>query len=184
MAIDWCGELAEQMDFYWQHLFRPRLDGLTDDEFFWEPVDGCWSVRRNASGRWAPDGSWPPPTPAPVTTIAWRMAHIGGGVLGIRASNQFGDGSFTEATADWPASAAEGVAFVERAYRAWIDGVRALREEGLTRPCGSSEGPYARRPMATLVLHINREVFHHGAEVALLRDLYRAGVADRGVSDR
>jgi hypothetical protein len=28
--------------------------------------------------------------------------------------------------------------------------------------------------MATLVLHINREVFHHAAEVALLRDLYRA----------
>jgi hypothetical protein len=27
--------------------------------------------------------------------------------------------------------------------------------------------------MAMLVLHINREVIHHGAEIALLRDLYR-----------
>lgn len=27
--------------------------------------------------------------------------------------------------------------------------------------------------MATLVLHVNREVLHHGAEIALLRDLYR-----------
>jgi hypothetical protein len=26
--------------------------------------------------------------------------------------------------------------------------------------------------MAGLVLHINREVIHHGAEIALLRDLY------------
>jgi hypothetical protein len=26
--------------------------------------------------------------------------------------------------------------------------------------------------MAELVLHINREVIHHGAEIALLRDLY------------
>jgi hypothetical protein len=26
--------------------------------------------------------------------------------------------------------------------------------------------------MASLVLHINREVIHHGAEIALLRDLY------------
>jgi hypothetical protein len=26
--------------------------------------------------------------------------------------------------------------------------------------------------MATLVLHINREALHHGAEIALLRDLY------------
>jgi hypothetical protein len=28
--------------------------------------------------------------------------------------------------------------------------------------------------MAALVLHINREVLHHGAEIALLRDLYRS----------
>ncbi|MCW2897625.1 MAG: hypothetical protein QOH87_4227 [Trebonia sp.] len=27
--------------------------------------------------------------------------------------------------------------------------------------------------MASLVLHINREALHHGAEVALLRDLFR-----------
>jgi hypothetical protein len=27
--------------------------------------------------------------------------------------------------------------------------------------------------MATLVLHINRETIHHGAEISLLRDLYR-----------
>lgn len=26
--------------------------------------------------------------------------------------------------------------------------------------------------MIALVLHINREVIHHGAEIALLRDLY------------
>jgi hypothetical protein len=29
--------------------------------------------------------------------------------------------------------------------------------------------------MAALVLHINREALHHGAEIALLRDLYRWG---------
>ena len=28
--------------------------------------------------------------------------------------------------------------------------------------------------MAALVLHIHREVIHHGAEVLLLRDLWRA----------
>ena len=31
---------------------------------------------------------------------------------------------------------------------------------------------YAEYPMAALVLHINREAIHHGAEIALLRDLY------------
>jgi hypothetical protein len=40
-------------------------------------------------------------------------------------------------------------------------------------PTGPTEGPYADAPVAQLVLHINREVLHHGAELALLRDLYR-----------
>ena len=31
--------------------------------------------------------------------------------------------------------------------------------------------------MAALILHINREAIHHGAEVSLLRDLYRASFA-------
>jgi hypothetical protein len=51
--------------------------------------------------------------------------------------------------------------------------VRALGEEGLARPCGPVEGPFADEPLAALLLHIHREVIHHGAEIALLRDLYR-----------
>jgi hypothetical protein len=53
------------------------------------------------------------------------------------------------------------------------DGVRALGDAGLARPCGPDEGAFADYPMAALVLHINREIIHHAAEIALLRDLYR-----------
>ncbi len=38
--------LAEQLDRHWRTQLRPRLDGLTDDEYLWEPVSDCWSVRR------------------------------------------------------------------------------------------------------------------------------------------
>ena len=47
-----------------------------------------------------------------------------------------------------------------------------------TRPAASAAtGPSSSptptaEPLATLVLHINRELIHHGAELALLRDLY------------
>ena len=58
------------------------------------------------------------------------------------------------------------------AYARWVEGVRGLGEEGLARPCGPAEGPYADEPLAALVTHIHREVIHHGAEIALLRDLY------------
>ena len=42
--MDWVRALAvDQLDFYWNVHFWPRIEGLTDDEYFWEPVDGTWS---------------------------------------------------------------------------------------------------------------------------------------------
>ena len=67
---------------------------------------------------------------------------------------------------------ADMLAFVDRHHDLWVDGVRSLGADGLGRPCGPAEGPYAEAPMAALVLHVNREVLHHGAEVALMLDLY------------
>ena len=51
--------------------------------------------------------------------------------------------------------------------------MRGLGPAEMARAVGPAEGPWADYPMATLVLHINREMLHHGAEIALLRDLYR-----------
>jgi hypothetical protein len=33
MDIDWSGEVVEQVESHWRHRLRPRLDGLTDDEY-------------------------------------------------------------------------------------------------------------------------------------------------------
>ena len=53
-------ELRDLSDEVWQRL-RHRCDGLTDDEYFWEPAPGCWSIRPNAGGEWRAD--WPLPRP-------------------------------------------------------------------------------------------------------------------------
>jgi hypothetical protein len=45
-SVDWSSELADQLDFHWRVHLRPRLDGLTDAELHWEPVPGCWGIRR------------------------------------------------------------------------------------------------------------------------------------------
>jgi hypothetical protein len=71
-----------------------------------------------------------------------------------------------------PKPIATALAQLDDGYAAWIKGVRQLGADGLARPCGPAE-PYPEAPMAALVLHINREALHHGAEIALLRDLYR-----------
>ncbi len=173
MGISWNKELLDQLEFAWDYQFLPRMEGLTDEEYFREPVPNCWTVYRKDDGAWAVHGAWPEPDPPPFTTIAWRLVHIAVDVFGIRASNHFGDGSYSNETATIPGSAAEAMALLTEKYEAWRDGVRALGEEGLLRPCGPAEGPYAEHPLATLVLHIHREFLHHAAEIMLLRDLYR-----------
>jgi len=183
MRVDWGALLVGQLEFYWEAHLRPRLDGLTDEEYFWEPVEGCWSLRRGPDGRFRPDGKRPEPSPPPLTTIAWRMAHIAVGCFAIRASAFFGDGSVPEdatmfdprhVPADLPGTAAEGVAFLESGYRRWHDAIAGLDEDAMSAPLGPKGAQFADDPMAGLVAHVNREVMHHGGEIGLMRDLYRS----------
>jgi hypothetical protein len=159
------------------------LEGLTDDEFFWEPVEGCWTVRPGAGGRFEADWQSPPPKPEPVTTIAWRIVHLGAGCFANRASAFFGGASAPEDATmsdprhrplDLPGNAADGLVFLHDSYRKWRDGIAALDQAGLEKPLGPKGDVFSADPMAALILHINREAMHHGGEICLLRDLYRA----------
>ena len=186
-AVDWSHELPEQLDRHWQQQLRPRLSGLTDQEYFWEPTPGCWSVRprgrsrapvQAGSGAFTIDFAFPEPDPPPVTTIAWRLGHLIVGVFGARVGSHFDGPRVDYQSFAYAGTAAEALDQLDQAYTAWSQGVQGLGVDGLAEPCGPSEGPYAQYPMAALVLHINREVIHHGAEVALLRDLYRHQAAE------
>ena len=171
MGVDLTAELADQLDVHWRTALRPRFDGLTDEEYLWEPVPGCWSIRPTGpAGRGEFEQARPDPEPAPVTTIAWRLSHLAVGVFGLRASYYFGDGSLTHENADRPLTAKEGVAYFKEQALQWRSHVERLDEEGLARPVGEPE----HAPVASLVLRVNREALHHLAEVSLLRDLYRA----------
>jgi hypothetical protein len=179
--MDWNFQLAEQLDWHWREHLRPRLDGMTDEEYRWEPVPGAWNVRprgtgtapvQAGAGEFVLDYAFPAPVPAPVTTIAWRLGHIIVGVLGMRAASHFGGPPFSYDTHRYPGDAATALGQLDAAYADWMTGVRGLGADGLARACGPAEGPFASASMSELVLHINREMLHHGAEIALLRDLY------------
>ena len=58
------GALLAQLEWHWSNQLRPRLDGLTDDEYLWEPVPGCWSVRPRDEAT-APTTAVPGEDPAP-----------------------------------------------------------------------------------------------------------------------
>jgi hypothetical protein len=157
-------DLHEQLSWHWEAQLRPRLAGLTDTELLWEPVPGCWSVRGGEL-----EGGWPPPAPSPFTTIAWRLGHLGV-TLADRASAHFGDRTWVTT---YPMTADGMLALVDRAYAAWSAGIATADAGRFARahqgPPDTADQSY---PFWAVVLHVNREVIHHGAEVALLRDLY------------
>lgn len=170
-TIAWNRELIDQLDFAWDHQFLPRLAGLTDTEYLWEPVPDCWTIRPDADGAWRWQIEWPSPQPAPFTTIAWRMMHLVQ-VFGERDSRHFGDGSFRLIEIEVPHTAEGAIALLTDTKTTWVGHLRELGEDGLSRPCGAAERLYPDSPMAALILHINREFIHHAAEIQLLRDLY------------
>ena len=181
MDINWNNQLVEQIDAHWRSQLRPRLTGLTDEEYFWEPAADCWNVHprgasaapvQGGSGDFTIDFAFPEPEPPPLTTISWRLGHLIVGVLGIRNAAHFDGPAMDYFDFDYPGTADGALAQLDEGYRRWLDGVRGLGLDGLSRPCGDAEGEWADRSMAELVLHINRELIHHGAEIALLRDLF------------
>lgn len=179
--------LLDQIEDHVRGPVRARLAGLTDEEYFFDPtpVGTAWTVHprlpegelppswmQGGSGAMVIDFQHPEPQPAPLTTIAWRLGHLIVGVLAMRNHSHFGAPPADYMGWDYAATAVEALAQFDTAYERWIDGVRTWSAEDLRRPCGEAEGPWAERSRADLVAHINRELIHHLAEVALLRDLW------------
>ncbi|MEW1720963.1 DinB family protein [Streptomyces sp. NPDC093109] len=169
--------IADQLDRHWHKNLRPRLDGLADEEYFWEPVRDCWSIRPRGtsaapavSGEWTMDYESPAPEPAPVTTIAWRLAHIIVSCLGYRVAWHFGGQDVDYQTFAYARTADEALKQLDEMYGRWHAGVCKLSDADLENPPAAGT---ERFPMEGIVLHVNRELIHHGAEISLLRDLYR-----------
>jgi hypothetical protein len=191
--------LLEQYDFATTRLIS-RLAGptsnsgddsdvavtpLTDAEYLWEPVHGCWSVRRRidgpgegatkliGAGDWGRDGSPESPWPPPFTTIAWRLDHLTETLLG-RSSHLGGDRKFDRALYEPRPDAAGAIERFTEAAADWRAALVAVDESDYDRT-GLSSYPYgsdAEETFLSIVWWQNQEILHHGAEIALLRDLY------------
>lgn len=191
--------LLEQYDWATERLLArlagPDLDSgdgiripvppLTDDEYLWEPVPGAWSLRRHAdgpgtgatalvgAGEWGRDGGRPHPWPPPVTTIAWRMVHVIE-MLELRAEYTIGERRRTEADLVYPGGADAAVRMLADAVAAWRRALTTADDAALDQVGRSTypDGGDADEPFLGIVWWVNQEVLHHGAEIALLRDLY------------
>ena len=150
---------------------RACVERLTDDEFFWEPVAGCWSVRRRDDGRWSVDYPEPPhPDPAPFTTIGWRLVHVAECKV-MYHEYAFGAAKLTFPDIDSAHSAAAAIAQLDVGHALLARDLEDLDDAGLEREVLTNWGEMwpAKEIFWTMVNHDR----HHGAEIGVLRDLYR-----------
>ncbi len=163
---------------------RERFEGLTDDEYLWEPAQPAWSIRRRGeatSARAFGSGDWVidhdrDPDPPPVTTIAWRLTHL------IAMYEGRWHWTFGPRTTD-PMQLLVATPVAKDALDQlwsqtdrWLADTATLTDEQLDT-VGFGQYPYGLDPQVPIIAILwwmNREFIHHAAEVALLRDLHRA----------
>jgi len=192
--------LLEQYDFAVERLVT-RMGGplsnsgdgspvavteMTDAEYLWEPVAGCWSVRRRTDGpgeravkllgdgEWGRDASPESPYPPPFTTIGWRLSHLVE-TLVLRADHTSGTHTVMRPEFLSTGSAREAILSLQSGAAAWRHSLVTADDAALDT-VGYSTYPYgsdAEDTFLDIVWWMNQEVLHHGAEIALLRDLYR-----------
>src|SRR4051794_20036459 len=128
-------ETVETLDFTFTQLGE-RLAGLTDEEYRWEPVAGCWNVHPAADGRAVVDLAHPDPVPAPITTIAWRMWHLAVDCFDSYSARAFGAGGTGLEGTDWTLEADVARLLLGRAYATFRDGIAGSELDVLYAPLG------------------------------------------------
>ncbi|MCX4404026.1 DinB family protein [Streptomyces sp. NBC_01764] len=194
--------LLEQFDFARERLADrmtgPVMDSgdgtdtkvvpMTDEEYLWEPTPDCWSVRRRVNGPgpratllavtgdWGRDAaSYPHPWPPPFTTIAWRLSHLSE-MRTLRADHAADGHALTRDDYSVIGDAAGAVAAFAAGAAAWRKALMSVDDAALDTVgyCTYPHGSDPDEPFIDIVWWVNQELLHHGAEIALLRDLYRA----------
>jgi hypothetical protein len=147
-----------------------RVQGLTDDEFFWQPIPNCWTIYRGARSRWTYHYAEPDPDPAPVTTIGWQLVHV------VLCKIMYHEWAYGSAQLTWPAldipyTAADAIALLEHAHAQLRGDLQGLSESQLDEPRKTNWGELwpAWRIFWTMIDH---DALHGGA-IGTLRDLYR-----------
>jgi hypothetical protein len=160
--------LAEQMAERYDEL-RRICEGLTGAEFFWEPAPGSWTVFQE-NGRWTYHYEFPDPLPAPMTTIGWRLVHVALCKV-IYHEWAFGPREIDFINIENPHDVETSVRMLEHGHALLSKDLADLTDADLERPVLTNWGEEwpAWRIFWTMIHHDA----HHGAEIALLRDLHR-----------
>jgi len=193
--------LLNTMLFIELYTLNRAWNGLTDDEFLWEPFADSWGVRRRAdcrtstpfaAGDWVADFDEPLVIAAiegraiePITTIGWLFWHVGSQPARLVDLDFLGGTQATESgwtspyISEHPAftTAADAVEAMRAGWRTLDQALRASTDEQLeqtTRFWSYGDDPPLPTFGAQVIASVLNEISHHGTQICMLRDLYRA----------
>jgi hypothetical protein len=148
---------------------RSRLEGLTEEEFFWQPVPDCWTIYPHESGRWTYDYAVPDPEPAPLTTIAWQLVHVAACKV-MYHEWAYGPARRTWPELDVPCTVTDTLTLLDRGQMLLQDDLQRLSEAQLDEPVLTNWGE--RWPAWRIFWVMTDHDALHGGVVGHLRDLY------------
>jgi hypothetical protein len=148
-----------------------RCEDMTDEEYLWTPTADAWTIKPDPErpGRWTYDYDFAPPPPAPITTIGWRLVHI---IANNEIYWEYAIGAQQRTFPDLvvPSTALEALQGWHDSRRPITDWLSTATDTDLAELRPSHLGdPKTAGEVVRILLD---EQVHHGAEIALLRDLY------------
>jgi len=174
-ADRWQDHAVDQDALMWQlglafSLFEVFVLGLDDEEALREPGFGAWSVRLDGSGLWRADWTEPEPDPAPPTTVAWSLWHIGWWWSDV-TGRAFGSGPVARGQAVWPGSVAAAVDQIRDCHDRWRTGLArttpgALASVEWADRCWPMVGHH---PFSYVAAWVNSELMKNAAEIGATR---------------
>ncbi|MGW7404127.1 DinB family protein [Streptomyces sp. NPDC054833] len=150
---------------------RQAADGMTLAK-----IADDWSVSIERVEQVLAHTGAPEPDETPITTIAWRLGHLHFHFAGGWEWTFGGRRQEPKQLVDFTPNAALALERFWALIDRWRDSVAAVSDEQLDM-VGFSQYPYsndADNPFVAVLSGANLEFIHHMAEIALLRDLWRA----------
>lgn len=160
-------EVRRQFDLAWA-LTDLHLTALTEGDFFWEPADVCWTVRRNDNGQWHADFADREPDPVPVPTVAWLTWHIdfwwSAAIDGLHGRARRGADEIA-----WAGSGSAAVSRLHELATHWRHLLAGITVPELAEPSVFPWSAEDGRTVGDTVLWVNVELTKNASEIGQLR---------------
>ena len=161
--------LTREMDNAWNTV-QHALDGLTEEEFWWQPSENAWTLRK-VNERWSLDYDKPTPIPKGPLTVAWLIVHIATCKV-MYVEYAFGKGQLTWDKLALPSDREGALAYLEESHQPLRAVLEGLKDEDLPKLRKTNWGElWSTESIIWTMIHHD---IYHGAQIQATRKIFQS----------